>query len=202
MGWSYDDRTEFFTLDDLVEKFSLAKLNPSPAAINFSKLVHFNKVHIKELSDSELAVRILPYFEKAGLKASLIGLEKIAPVLKDRMVTLDDSVNFCAFFFKEDVAHDKEALILHDTTLEGSIKVAKEISELCESIQNWTLDSIEKAIKGYMEENDLTPKQLFSYLREAISGQRVTPPLFECMVVLGKETTMHRLNEALEELQG
>ena len=54
MGWSYDDRLEFFTLEDLIEKFSLEKLNPSPAAINFSKLDHFNKLHIKNLSEEDL----------------------------------------------------------------------------------------------------------------------------------------------------
>ena len=66
MGWSYDDKTEFFTLDDLVEKFSLEKLNPSPAAINFSKLDHFNGLHIRNLDQADFAARIKPWFEKAG----------------------------------------------------------------------------------------------------------------------------------------
>src|SRR5690554_5588235 len=66
MGWSYDDHTEIFTLPELVEKFSLDKLNPSPAAINFSKLDHFNGVHIRSLEQDDLARRVKPFFVEAG----------------------------------------------------------------------------------------------------------------------------------------
>ncbi|MGW8144683.1 MAG: glutamate--tRNA ligase, partial [Anaerolineales bacterium] len=66
MGWSYDDHTEFFNLDDLVEKFDIDRLNPSPAAINFSKLDHFNGLHIRSLAIPDLAQRIKPFFIEAG----------------------------------------------------------------------------------------------------------------------------------------
>jgi glutamyl-tRNA synthetase len=68
MGWSFDDHTEFFTMQDLVEKFSLDNLNPSPAAINYSKLDHFNGLHIRRLEVGDLAQRLKPFFEAAGLK--------------------------------------------------------------------------------------------------------------------------------------
>jgi len=67
MGWSYDDRTEFFTLPDLIEKFSIAKLNPAPAAINFTKFDHFNGLHIRNLSAQEFARRVKPFFQRAGI---------------------------------------------------------------------------------------------------------------------------------------
>ncbi len=67
MGWSYDDHTEFFTLADLVEKFSLEQLNPSPAAINYTKFDHFNGMHIRALAYDDLARRVKPFFEAAGL---------------------------------------------------------------------------------------------------------------------------------------
>ena len=76
MGWSYDDHTELFTLPDLVEKFDLDKLNPSPAAINFTKLDHFNGVHIRGLSPVELAQRIRPFIAAAGCK---VDDEKLLP---------------------------------------------------------------------------------------------------------------------------
>ena len=196
MGWSYDDHTEFFSMDDLVEKFSLEKLNPSPAAINFSKLDHFNKLHIKNISDRELAERIFPYFEKNSIKASLDDLEKISPVLKERMITLDDSVKRCEFLFKEKIDHETGSLLIRDLSLEKSKEISSKVVEVINSIDEWTLESIEKKVKTYMEKEGLAPKQLYSYLREAISGQRVTPPLFDCMVVLGKERTIHRLEES------
>ena len=81
MGWSYDDHTEFFTMDDLVEKFSLEKLNPSPAAINFTKLDHFNGLHIRSLSAEQLAALMKPYFIKAGYLTDDDTLKKIAPLI-------------------------------------------------------------------------------------------------------------------------
>lgn len=200
MGWSYDDKTEFFLMDDLIKKFSLAKLNPSPAAINFSKLDHFNKLHIKHLSDKQLAERILPYFHKEDIEATLSDLEKIAPVIKQRMITLDDSVKFCTFLFKDAIDVEKELLVIHEKSLEESIDISGEILEIVNNIDNWELNRIEEDIKNYMEEKDLSPKQMFSFIREAISGQRVTPPLFECMLVLGKIRTVQRLEKAQELL--
>ena len=66
MGWSFDDHTEFFSLPELVNAFSLERLNPSPAAVNFSKLDHFNGLHIRALSSDDLTTRCLPFFQAAG----------------------------------------------------------------------------------------------------------------------------------------
>src|SRR5690606_22976134 len=87
MGWSYDDKTEFFTLPDLIEKFDIRKLNPSPAAIDFKKLDHFNGLHIRALPAEELARRLLPFFEKAGYQADAAAVVRIAPLIQERIVT-------------------------------------------------------------------------------------------------------------------
>jgi glutamyl-tRNA synthetase len=200
MGWSYDDHTEYFTLEDLIEKFSLEKLNPSPAAINFSKLDHFNKMHIKKLSDKDLAERLMPFFLKNKIKASINQLEKIAPALKDRITTLDDSVDKCRFLFTENIQHQAGALQIKDLSIEKSYEISEEILKVMSSISTWTLASIEKNVSDYMEKEGLEPKQLLSYLREAISGQNVIPPLYESMYVLGKEVTVARLKESMKIL--
>ena len=98
MGWSYDDHTEFFTLDDLVEKFSIDRLNPAPAAINYSKLDHFNGLHIRNLSISDLSARLKPFFEKAGYIVDDDMLLKITPLIQVRMVTLEDGPIKAGFF--------------------------------------------------------------------------------------------------------
>jgi len=196
MGWSYDDHTEFFSLEDLVKKFSLEKLNPSPAAINFSKLDHFNKLHIKQLSDEELAERLYPYFQEAGFKTEKDKLVGIAPALKDRITTLDDSVEKCAFLFTEKIQHEKDSLFIKDVEEKRIANIAAETIELLHGEMNWQVADLEKVLTSYMEAQELTPGQYFSFLREAISGQRVTPPLFESMVVLGKEATLKRLESA------
>ena len=111
MGWSYDDHTEFFSMDDLIEKFSLEKLNPSPAAINFTKLDHFNGLHIRNLTTEELAKRLIPFFVAKGYAADQEKLEKIAPIIQERIMTLDDAIDMAGFFFEEDVFPTIENLI-------------------------------------------------------------------------------------------
>jgi glutamyl-tRNA synthetase len=198
MGWSYDDHTEFFTLDDLVKKFSLKKLNPSPAAINFSKLDHFNKLHIKAMSSEDLAERIKPYFVEKGFDVSDEEMVAIAPLVKNRITTLDDSVAMCAFLFKNEIAHDRDLLVIQDKTDEETLQIGRSALEIIEKIDGWEVAVLEKELKDYMEAQELTPRQFFSFLREAISGERATPPLFDCMLVLGKERTTQRIRKALD----
>ncbi len=198
MGWSYDDHTEFFTLDDLVEKFSLNRLNPAPAAINFSKLDYFNKEHIKVLSNEDLAKRIQPFFVKDGYKVDMKDLVMIAPVIKERITTLDDSVEMCAFLFKNVISHEKDALLIKDRTAEETRLFGQDSLKIMEDISTWEPAALETQFTAYMDAKGLTPRELLSFLREAISGQHVTPPLFESMQVLGREKTIQRLKDALE----
>ena len=197
MGWSYDDHTEFFTMKDLLEKFSFSKLNPSPAAINFSKLDHFNKLHIKALSDEELAERIMPFFIDKDFDVDTNELTAVAPMLKDRMTTLDDAVEKVGFMFKDDIAYERDLLIIKDKTPEETLQIGKNALEIIEKISDWTTVKLEKELTAYMEAQGLTPRQFFSFLREAISGQRATPPLFDCMLVLGQAKTTRRIKDAL-----
>ena len=97
MGWAYDDKTEFFTLDDLVEKFSINKLNPASAAIDFKKLDYFNGLHIRSLAVDDLAERLVPYFTAQGIAASKQDLLPIAPLLQPRLVTLDEAPEWVTF---------------------------------------------------------------------------------------------------------
>jgi len=196
MGWSFDDRTEFFTMKDLVEKFSLEKLNPSPAAINFSKLDYFNKLHIKNLPEIELCNRIIPFFQKAGLELEYKKLLAIIPAIKERIVTLDDSVALCEFLFRNKINVTKTDLSIPGKTDAEAADIIKQVTHLLTEVSSWNTVTLEKITRDFMDESGLTPKQLFSMLREAISGQRITPPLFESMVVLGKDETLARLNQA------
>ena len=197
MGWSYDDHTEYFEMDDLIQKFSLEKLNPSPAAINFSKLDHFNKEHIKRLSHHDLAKRIYPFFLDRGLSPTIEKLEEIAPAIRERITTLDESVNWCEFLFKEISILDSKSFQIAEMTLEETGVIGKEIHDLLNNVTDWQEETIEHVVKAYMDEKQLSPRQLLGFLREVITGQKVTPPLFESMVVLGKTTCIARINHAI-----
>lgn len=197
MGWSYDDHTEFFTLQDLVEKFSLEHLNPSPAAINYTKLDHFNGLHIRALSDEELANRIKPFFIEKGYDADIQTLRRIAPILKERLATLDESVNLAGFFFMKDVKPAIEELIQKGLTAEQSAKVAEDTLEILSNLNSVEKDLVEPVLREYVEKSGLSAGQVFGVLRVAITGQKVSPPLFESMEIVGFDLVKKRIENAI-----
>ena len=201
MGWSYDDRTEFFTMEDLIEKFSIQKLNPSPAAINFSKLDHFNGLHIRNLEVNDLAERLLPFFEKAGISPDLSTLQKIAQILQIRLVTLDEAVDKAGFFFKDDVYPDPDDLIAKNLTAKESANLARRAYILLADLSEISHDSAEQPLRNLAEEMNVKVGQLFHVVRVAITGQKISPPLFESMEIIGQEKSLARLDMAIKTLE-
>lgn len=201
MGWSFDDRTEYFSMDDLIDKFSLERLNPSPAAINFTKLDYFNKEHIKTLPTEKLAERLLPFYLKRDLHPKKEDLIKLAPILNERLTTLDDAVGISRFFFIEEIQYDPSRLCISDLTIENTIQIAEEIIHEFEKLPELLKELCENSMQQFLEKYKLSPKQVYTFLREAISGQQVTPPLFESMEILGKNKVLSRIMNATNLLK-
>jgi glutamyl-tRNA synthetase len=195
MGWSYDDRTEFFTLSDLVEKFSLNNLNPSPAAINYSKLDHFNGLHIRCLEVSDLARRLKPFFEAAGCQVDDETLSQVTPLIQNRIVTLDDAPAMGCFFFKDEVNPDREMLVGKMSPAQA-LDVARRSYELLAALPEITHETAEQPLRDLAEQLGLSAGQVFGFLRAAVTGQTVSPPLFESMAVIGRETVLRRILKA------
>jgi glutamyl-tRNA synthetase len=201
MGWSLDGKTEFFTLSDLIDKFDVSGLNPSPAAINFTKLDYFNGLHIRELALEDLAQRIKPFFLNAGFQVNDETLTKIAPIIQKRIVTLDDAVEMAGFFFKDDISITPEDLAINDWDTNRVIEVISESVEILDSVKNFVTNEVESKMREYVEHKGLTPGQVFGLLRVAITGQKVSPPLFESMEIIGRKTVLERLIEAKKVIE-
>jgi glutamyl-tRNA synthetase len=200
MGWAYDDHTEIFQMKDLIEKFSLDHLNPSPAAINFTKLDYFNGIFIRQLGSEDLAKHVKPFFVQAGFVPKDEILLKIAPIIRERMVTLDDSVEMAGFFFKEKVEPNPDELIAKGLSKEDSRKIAVSSLEILTKLKDFSVSSTEPPMREYVEESGFTAGQVFGILRVAITGQKISPPLFESMEIVGKEVCIQRLEEAIRLL--
>jgi glutamyl-tRNA synthetase len=201
MGWSYDDHTEFFKMADLIEKFSLEKLNPAPAAINYTKFDYFNGLHIRDLSVADLAQRMKPFFLAQSLPADDATLLKIAPLVIERLVTLDDAVEVAGFFFREEVEPLSADLVAKGLTPEQSAQVARKILatlQICASIAQ---HEVEPPLRALVAELGLSLGQVFGILRVAVTGQKVSPPLFESMEIIGRDKVMRRLERAVELLE-
>ena len=201
MGWSYDDRTEYFNMPDLIGRFSLAKLNASPAAVNFSKLDHFNGLHIRSFEQQELVTKLLPYFHAANLSVTDEQLWRVVPLIQERIRTLDEAVEMAGFLFRDGVAPDPQELIGKKMTPAESAEAVRRSIEVIREFGQLETDRLEIALRALAEKLELKVGQLFGILRVAVTGQRVSPPLIETMELLGKEIVLERLEAALKALE-
>lgn len=201
MGWSYDDHTEFFTLPELVEKFSLDRLNPAPAAINFTKLDHFNGLHIRSLSIPDLARRLKPFFEKAGHAVDEEKLLKITPIIRERMVTLDEGPEVAGFFFEEDVSPVPEELVGKKMSPAESAAALLRSYQVLESLPEINPETAEQPLRSLADDLGLKAGQLFGILRVAVTGRTVSPPLLESMAIIGREKVLDRIHRAISMLE-
>ena len=200
MGWGVAE-DELMTLDQMIQRFSIDKLTPSPAAINFQKLDHFNGAHIRLLSTEDLAVRLKPHFTGAGLEVQNDMLLKITPLIRERLVTLDDGLAFASFFFKEDVQPNPEDLIAKGLDAKQSSEIAKKVYEILNSLTGISHETVEPPLRSYVESSGFSANQIFGIVRVAVTGQKVSPPLFESMEVIGREKVLQRLRKAVELLE-
>jgi glutamyl-tRNA synthetase len=199
MGWSYDDRTELFSMEELISKFSLEKLNPSPAAVNFTKLDHFNGIYIRALPAEALADRLLPVFHRAGLEADRKSLVRLAPAIRERMRTLEESVEIAGFIFRPEVQPAEELLVGRGLTREAS-RAAFEAAAERIAAADFTPQTLESSLRSLAADLGLEAGQLFGLLRIAVTGQPVSPPLFETMDIVGREVVLARIHRAAARL--
>lgn len=200
MGWGAGETEDVLTMFEMIDKFDIRKLNASPAAINFNKLDYFNGEHIRRLSIDDLAARVKPYFVNEGLVVDEQKLVKIIPIIRERLVTLDDCLPFAAWFFKDFVDFTKEDLIAKNMTAAETYEMGVEILDILEGLPEISHTVAEEPLRSYVEKKQLAPNQVFGFLRIAVSGQKVSPPLFESMEIVGKKIVLERVKQALSVL--
>ncbi|MCJ7432181.1 MAG: glutamate--tRNA ligase, partial [Anaerolineales bacterium] len=196
MGWGVAE-DEVMSLAQMVERFSIDTLTASPAAINFTKLDHFNGAQIRLLGVEDLAARLKPYFLNANLEVDNDTLLKIIPLIRERLVTLDDCLAFGSFFFKEDVTPNPEELIAKGLDSKQSAEIARKTYQILSALPVISYAEAEPPMRAYVEESGLNANQVFGILRVAVTGQKVSPPLFESMEVIGKEKVLERIKNAI-----
>ncbi|MCC6298601.1 MAG: glutamate--tRNA ligase [Anaerolineales bacterium] len=200
MGWGVAE-DDVMSLEDMIQRFNIDTLTPSPAAINFQRLDHFNGTHIRLLPTGELSRRIKPYFAAAGLPVEEEALTKITPLIRERLVTLDDCLAFASFFFKEDVSPNPDELIAKGLDAKRSAEIAKKAYEVFSSLLNLSHQTAEPPMREYVEQSGLSANQVFGVLRVAVTGQKISPPLFESMEIIGREKVLKRLQNAVTILE-
>jgi glutamyl-tRNA synthetase len=201
VGWSYDDKTEFFTCQELVEKFDLEGVNKSPAAFSYDKLDWMNGTYIRQLELDDLAQRLLPFLTGAGLPADLATVRRIAPLVQERLKKLAEAVEWTDFFFTAELDYDPQLLIGKKMTAEESLAALARARETLASLPAFDEETLEPALRTLAEEMSLKASSLFGVIRVAVTGKKVAPPLFGTLAVLGQEKVLQRLDEALKRLK-
>jgi len=200
LGWAYDDKRELFTREELIEHFSLEKVNPAPSVFSDEKLDWMNGIYIRQLEPDDLARRLLPFLKKAGLEADMETVRRLVPLIQERMKVLSDGVELVDFFFKEEIAYDPKLLMGKKMTAQESLEALKVTRERLEKLPLFNEESLEKALRRLADDLSLTAGQLFSITRIAVTGKKVAPPLFGTLAVLGRERALRRIELALDHL--
>ncbi len=201
LGWSYDDKTEIMSRNELIERFSLRRVNAAPAAWNYDKLDHFNGLYMRALPVEELTELLMPYLEAAGLKADYETLLKISPMIQERLTVLSDAVAWVDFFFVDELpAYDLDLLVPKKMSLADVSNILQNARNLLAETE-FTHDSLETSLRNGAKALGVKAGQMFQPIRVAVCGKKVAPPLFETLAVLGKETVLKRLDRALERLE-
>jgi glutamyl-tRNA synthetase len=196
MGASFGEAEDVFTLDEMIKRFEIKHLTPSPAAINFEKADHFNGTHIRRLTVDDLSARLKPVFEKAGFAPDGERLRRVAAVVQVRIVTLEDAVEMGGFFFRETVAPDPKDLIGKGLTPAQSADALRAAREILAAKPVFDPASAEEELRALAEKLGYKPGVLFGIMRSAITGQAVSPPLFASMEIIGREMFLARMESA------
>ncbi len=206
LGWSLGDgEREEFDLQEMAAAFTLDRVNSSPARFDPKKLDAINGAWIRRLDPADLATRIVPFVVGAGLLAdppAAGDLEKLAaavPLVQERMVTLAQAVDMLGFLFVPEVTFDPESVsAVRGPDAEAVLKAGL---DALEALPGFASADIEAALRAALIEGlGLKPKNAFGALRVALTGRRVSPPLFESMELLGRDATLARLRAGLAAL--
>jgi len=198
LGWSMGEDREFFSPQDLAAAFTLERVSPNPARFDLKKCTSINGDWIRTLAPEDLADRVVPFLVRAGVVAEPLTagqrstLMSAIPLIQERLDTLAQAESMLSFLFVGAVQIESEAREAMDQSV-----VAAALASL-EAVSTWSAAEIEASLRASLIEGlGLKPKVAFTPVRIAVTGRRVSPPLFESMEILGREVSLARLRAAL-----
>ncbi|MEV8266278.1 glutamate--tRNA ligase [Microbacterium sp. NPDC076911] len=199
LGWSIGPDRDVFSLEELVESFDIVDVNPNPARFDQKKAESINGDHIRMLQPADFASRLVPYLVAAGVVEEPMTadqqemLEAAAPLVQERMQLLGEAPALLAFLFTTDISYADDALATLPANA-GEVLVASVGALELVPEAEFTTAAVHAALSAALIEGlELKPRIAFGPLRVALSGRRISPPLFESMELLGKAETLRRL---------
>jgi len=189
LGWSFDDKTTIMSPDELIERFSLERVVPSPATFDYEKLDWLNGMHLRALSPDEYADELLKFLRDEGYDWDETLVRRAAPIVQEKIERFGQFPDFAGFLFRE---LDSQPVALPT----GGVPVVGAAHDELERLEPVAAPEIEAALRGLAERLELSPRKAFEPIRIAVTGSKVSPGLFESLELLGKEETLRRLSAA------
>ena len=188
LGWAPDGETTIMSRDELVRRFDVSRVQPSPAVFDFQKLDWMNGVYLRAMSADEFAHALLLYLGEQGYEWDAELVRRAAPLVQEKIAKLGEFPSFAGFLF-HDV--DPDPALLDQGVLAEATAVLSEL-------EPFDTEAIERALRALADRRGLKPKQAFQPIRVALPGSRVSPGLFESVELLGRERSLARLRRAGE----
>ncbi len=210
LGWSYDDKSNTLSREQLIEAFDLDRVGVAPARYDEERLLWFNGYYIRQLAPEELTGHVLPFMERVeaegGLPDSVARpldrayTARVLQLEQERMKTLADAPAMTSFFFVNALSYEPQTLIAKHMDAERTLDGLRRSHATLAALTGWEAAEMEARLRELVAELGLKPVQLFTSLRVAVTGRTVSPPLFETMETLGRATSMARIEQAIEAL--
>ena len=185
LGWAPDGETTIMSREELIERFSLDRVTPSPAQFDYAKLDWMNGVYLRAMTPEEYADTLVAYLREQGYDWDEQLIRAAAPLVQEKIQRLGEFPEFAGFLF-----HDVQA------DVDGDRHVVEAARDALAELEPFTAESIESALRGVLEQLGLKPRQGFQPIRIAVTGSKISPGLFESIELLGREATLRRLSAA------
>jgi len=203
LGWAIGDDVEIATIAEMTETFDLNDVSKNPAIFDPKKLEWLNGVYIRALSDEQFVDATLPLvqddLDRDLSESELSQFLAMAPHVKERAKRVVEVPDQVRFIFVDDVSYDEASWQKVMDTPEGPVALDGAIAVL-DGLDEWSTESIDAALRGMLETTGLSARKGLQPIRVAISGSMVSPPLFESLEVLGRDTTLARLQSTRARL--
>jgi len=199
LGWSPGDDRENITMSELVQLFTVERVNSSPARFDMKKLEAINGDKIRALDLDDFLARSIPFLMKedvvSGSESEIALVRRALPLIQERIARMKEVVPMLRFLFVDEV--EIEADSLTKITEESAQHVLQRTLGALEPLTQWSHESIEAALRAVLiDEMGLKPRVAFGPVRIAVTGSHISPPLFESMELLGKESSLSRIRAA------
>ena len=204
LGWSPGENRESFTLAEMAAEFDLSRVNRNAAQFDVRKLEAINGDKIRALDPADFVARITPFLQRAGLvadpplaaQADLVAAA--APLIQERISRLTEAVSMLGFLLVADADFTVDADDAAKSLTADSERVLQAAEATLAGAEPWAQDAIEAALKhALIDELDLKPRTAFAPVRVAVTGRRVSPPLYASLELLGRDRTLARLGHAI-----